>query len=102
MVLFPFQAKYVVICPLTPIQNGSYCDTGFEPQPSVPPGFRGTFDRFFRLKITDFAAAFLKTCGDIFGISYCFALKIYHGQHFSNIVITFMTSRTIIWLQTNI
>ncbi len=52
--------------------------------------------------MTDFAAAFLQICSDICGISYCFAVKIYHGQHSSNIVITFLTSRTIVRLQTNI
>ncbi len=45
---------------------------------TVPPGFRGTFFRFLQPKITDFAAAFLKIRGDICGISYCFAVKIYH------------------------
>ncbi len=44
---------------------------------------------FLRPKMTDFAVAFLKICGDTCGISYCFAVKIYHGQHSSNIVITF-------------
>ncbi len=37
--------------------------------------------------MTDFAAASLKICG----ISYCLAVKIFHGQHSSNIVITFLT-----------
>ncbi len=40
---------------------------------SVPPGFCSTFFRFLRPKMTDFVAALLK----IFGISYCFAVKIY-------------------------
>ncbi len=48
---------------------------------AVPPGFCVTFFRFLRPKMTDFAAAFLKICGDICGISYCFSVKIYHGQH---------------------
>ncbi len=69
---------------------------------SVPPGFRRTFFWFLRPKKTDFAVAFLKICIDICGISYCFAVKIYHGQHSSNMVITFLTSRTIVGLQTNI
>ncbi len=50
---------------------------------------------FVRTKMTDFAAAFLKFCDDICGISYCYAVKIYHGQHSSNIVMPFLTSRTI-------
>ncbi len=53
-------------------------------------------------KMTDFAAAFLKICSEICGISYCLAVKICHGQHASNIVITFLTSRTIVGLQINI
>ncbi len=69
---------------------------------TVPPGFCRTFFRFLQPKMTNFAAAFLKFCGDICGISYSFAVKIYHGQHSSNIVITFLTSRTIVGLQTNI
>ncbi len=69
---------------------------------SVPPGFHRTFFWFLRPKITDIAVAFLKICSDICGISYCFAVKICHGQHSSNIVITFLTSRTIVGLQTNI
>ncbi len=60
------------------------------------------FFKFLWPKMTDFAAAFLKICGDICGISYCFTVKIYHGQHSSNIAITFVTSRTIIGLQNNI
>ncbi len=60
------------------------------------------FFRFLWPKMTDFAVAFLKICGDICGISYCFSVKIYHGQHSSNIVITIVTSRTIIGLQTSI
>ncbi len=52
---------------------------------SVPPGFRRTYFRFLRPTMTDFAAAFLKICG----ISYCFAVKIYHGQHSSNIFYNF-------------
>ncbi len=69
---------------------------------SVPPGFCGTFFRFLWPKMTDFAAAFLKICSNICGISYCFAVKIYHRQHSFNIVMTFLTSRTIVGLQTNI
>ncbi len=65
---------------------------------AVPPGFSGTFFRFLRPKMTDFAAAFLNICD----ISCCFAVKIYHGQHYSNVVITFLTSRTIVGLQINI
>ncbi len=57
---------------------------------------------FLRPKITDFAVAFLKICSNNCGISYCFAVKIYHRQHSSNIVMTFLTSRTIVGLQTNI
>ncbi len=60
------------------------------------------FFRFLQPKMTAFAVTFLKICGDICSISYCFAVKIYHGQHSSNIVITFLTSRTILGLQTNI
>ncbi len=30
----------------------------------VPPGFRGTFFRFLRPKMTDFSAAFLKICSE--------------------------------------
>ncbi len=67
-----------------------------------PSGISWAFFRFLWPKRTDFAAAYLKMCGDICGISYCFAVKIYHGQHSSNIVITFLTSRTIVGLQTNI
>ncbi len=48
----------------------------------VPPGFRRTFFWFLRPKMTDFSAAFLQICS----ISYCFAVKIYHGQHSSYIV----------------
>ncbi len=55
--------------------------------------FAGLFSDFCGLKITDFAAASLKICVS------CFAVKIYHGQHSSNIVITFLTSRTIVGLQ---
>ncbi len=55
-----------------------------------------------RPKITDLSVAFLKICDDTCGISYCFAVKIYHGQHSSNIVITFLTWRIIVGLQTNI
>ncbi len=58
--------------------------------------FAGLFSDFCGLKTTDFAAAFLKICVS------CFAVKIYHGQHSSKIVITFLTSRTIVGLQTNI
>ncbi len=66
---------------------------------AVPPGFSGNFFlRFLRPKMTDFAAAFLNICE----ISCCFAVKIYHGQHYSNVVITFLTSRTIVGLQINI
>ncbi len=63
----------------------------------VSRGFRGTFFRFVRPKMTDIAAAFLKIC-----VSYCFAVKIYHRQHSFNIVMTFLTSRTIVGLQTSI
>ncbi len=44
----------------------------------------------------------LKFCDDICSISYCYAVKIYHGQHSSNIVMPFLTSRTIVGLQSNI
>ncbi len=47
--------------------------------------------------MNDIAAAFLKIC-----VSYCFAVKIYHRQHSSNIVMTFLTSRPILGLQTSI
>ncbi len=60
------------------------------------------FFRFLRPKITNFAAAFLKICGDICAISNCFSVKIYHGQHSSNFVITFLTLRTIAGLQNSI
>ncbi len=56
----------------------------------------GLFSDFLRPKITDFAVAFLKKN------SYCFAVKIYHRQHSSKIVMTFLTSRTIVGFQTNI
>ncbi len=68
----------------------------------VPAGYRGTFFRFLWPKMTDFAVAFLKICSDICGISYCFAVKIYHRQHSSNTVIHFLISRTIVGLQANI
>ncbi len=68
----------------------------------VPPGFCGTFFCFLQPKRTDFAAALLKICGEICDISYCFAVKTYHGQHSSNIVIMFLTLRTIVGLQANI
>ncbi len=32
---FHFKLKRIVICTVTLIQNGSYCDTGFEPQPAL-------------------------------------------------------------------
>ncbi len=61
----------------------------------VSRGFREDF--FLRPKMTDIAAAFLKIC-----VSYCFAVKIYHRQHSSSIVMTFLTSRPIVGLQTSI
>ncbi len=63
----------------------------------VSQGFCGTSFRFVRPKMTDIAAAFLQIC-----VSYCFAVKIYHRQHSSNIVMTFLTARPIVGLQTNI
>ncbi len=63
----------------------------------VSRGFHGTFFRFVWLKMTDIAAAFLKIC-----VSYCVAVKIYHRQHSSNTVMTFLTSRPIVGLQTSI
>ncbi len=63
-------------------------------QNAVLPGFCGTFLWFLRPKITDFAAAFLQIC--------LFAVKIYHEQHTSYIVITFLTPRTTLGLQNNI
>ncbi len=65
---------------------------------SVPPGFRGTFFRILLPKMTDLAAASLKICCNICGISYCFAVKIYHRQHSSNI----LTLVIFVGLQTNI
>ncbi len=86
-------------------QGPSCCEATVLPteQPYISHS-RISWDVFliFKSKMTDFAVAFLKICGDICGISYCFAVKIYHGQHSSNIDITFLTSRTIIGLQTNI
>ncbi len=63
----------------------------------VSRGFRVTFFRFVQPKMTDIAAAFLKIC-----VSYCFAVKIYHRQHSSNIVMTFLTWRPVVGLQTSI
>ncbi len=68
----------------------------------VPTGFRETFFNFLQPKMTDFAAAFLKICSDICGNFDSFAVKIYHRQHSSNIVIAFLTSRTIVGLQNKI
>ncbi len=65
---------------------------------AVPTGFRRIFSDFCSLKLLFLHRLFFKICS----ISYCFAVKIYHGQHSSNIVITFLTSRTIVGLQTNI
>ncbi len=56
------------------------------------------FSDFCGLKLK-FCSSFSQICGDICAISNCFSVKIYHGQHSSNFVITFLTLRTIAGLQ---
>ncbi len=63
--------------------------------------FAGLFSDFCSLK-GRILLRLVSIYSDIWGISYSFAVKIYHGQHSCNIVMTFLTLRTIVGLQTKI